>query len=199
MPPILRCDSSSTFLTASAQASTTRSCSISTSPATSGSIFTAVTALWPSILTVTMPPPAEPSTRISAISACMRSCICCACFIMACMLPGIFIVLRLLQIAYVAHFAAKQLAETLHIGMVEGSVGYFVLRRRGFGGGFCRRRGRYVAEYDLESQRRMAELLQRRENFFAAEIELELFRGVNDKFIVHERGIRLAHGVRGEL
>ena len=60
------CVSSSTFLVASLQAASTRSCSISTSPATSGSILTPVTFLWPSILTVTMPPPAEASTRISA-------------------------------------------------------------------------------------------------------------------------------------
>ena len=49
IPPIFFCVSSSTFLTASLQAAITRSCSISTSPATSGSIFTPVTFLWPSI------------------------------------------------------------------------------------------------------------------------------------------------------
>ena len=40
MPPIFVCASSSTFLVASLKAAITRSCSISTSPATSGSIFT---------------------------------------------------------------------------------------------------------------------------------------------------------------
>ena len=39
---------------------------------------------------VTMPPPAEASTRICAISCCSFSCICCACCIICCMLPGIF-------------------------------------------------------------------------------------------------------------
>ena len=56
-----------------------------------GSIFTPSTFLWPSILIVTMPPPAVPSTRICATSACSFSCIFCACCIMACMFPGIFI------------------------------------------------------------------------------------------------------------
>jgi len=42
-----------------------------------------------------MPPPAEASTRISAISSCSFCCICCACFIIDCMFPGIFMGLLL--------------------------------------------------------------------------------------------------------
>src|SRR3569833_662939 len=136
-----------------------------------------------------MPPPAEPSTRISAISACMRSCICCACFIMACMLPGIFIASGLLQVAYVAYFAAKQIAETLHVGMIESSFGHFVLRRRGFGRGLRGGRGGHVAKHDFESQRGMAKLFERRENFFAAKIELKLFRRLDEELIVNQRGV----------
>jgi hypothetical protein len=39
------------------------------------------TCFAPLITTVTMPPPALPSARISAICFCSRSCICAACFI----------------------------------------------------------------------------------------------------------------------
>ena len=38
-----------------------------------------VTVLLPSILTVTMPPPVEASTRIASTSSLRRSCICLAC------------------------------------------------------------------------------------------------------------------------
>src|SRR5260370_22763104 len=113
MPLIFCLVSSSTFFTASLQAATTMSCNISTSPATSGSILTARTFLWPSIFTVTIPPPEDASTRISATSCCMRSCICCACFIMFCMLPGNFTSL-LLQIADRANLAAEYLLKFFH-------------------------------------------------------------------------------------
>src|SRR6266480_2626493 len=128
MPLIFCLVSSSTFFTASLQAATTISCSISTSPATSGSIFTASTFLWPSILTVTIPPPDEASTRIRATSCCMRSCICCACFIMFCMLPGSFTYL-LLQIANRPNLPAEYLLELLHFRIGQRSRRSLVLGR----------------------------------------------------------------------
>src|SRR5262245_37146385 len=83
MPPTLAEIASSAFRCASLRAATIRSCSISTSSleTTSGSIFSDCTCLAPLTTTVTMPPPALPSTRSSAICFCRRSCICCACFI----------------------------------------------------------------------------------------------------------------------
>src|SRR5262245_41986900 len=83
MPPILAEMVSSAFRCASCSAATIKSCSISTSSfdTTSGSIFSDCTCLAPLTTTVTMPPPALPSTRSSAICFCRRSCICCACFI----------------------------------------------------------------------------------------------------------------------
>src|SRR5437879_2640972 len=138
MPPIFCLASSSTFFTASLQAATTRSCSISTSPATSGSIFTLSRFFWPSIFTDTIPPPAEASTRICASSCCRRSCICCACFIMVCMFPGSFmsgllvqfrtaLLIYLFQVADRAHFAAKNFAKALHLRIRQCALGHFVL------------------------------------------------------------------------
>src|ERR1039457_6545276 len=133
IPPILALDSWSTFFTASLQAATIMSCSISTSPATSASILTASRFFCPSILTVTMPPPAEASTLIRAISCASFSCICCAWRIICCMLPGSF-TLRLLQVSNFTDFArGENLAETLHFGMGQRAAGGLVLRdgRRG--------------------------------------------------------------------
>src|SRR5882762_5706460 len=127
-PLIFCCVCSSTFFTASLQAATTISCSISTSPATSGSIFTASTFLWPSILTVTIPPPAEASTRMRPTSCCMRSCICCACFIMFCMLPGSFTYL-LLQIANRSNLPAEYLLKFLHFRIGQRASRRLVLGR----------------------------------------------------------------------
>src|ERR1039458_7795951 len=66
----------------------TRSCSISTSPAltASGSILMASTCLRPSILTVTVPPPAEASTTVCSIFFCSTSYCCLACDISSCKL-----------------------------------------------------------------------------------------------------------------
>src|SRR5262249_17267171 len=134
IPLIFLLVSSSTFFTASLQAATTMSCSISTSPATSGSIFTDSTFLWPSILTDTIPPPADASTRISPTSCCLRSCICCACFIIACMLPGSFTSL-LLQIADRSDLPAKQFLELLDFRVGERSRRGLILGSdREFGG-----------------------------------------------------------------
>src|SRR5262245_17227759 len=87
MPPIIPCIclaiASSALRCASWSAATIRSCLIQTSSfeTASGSIFSDWTALEPLITTVTMPPPAVASMRMSSICFCMRSCICCACFI----------------------------------------------------------------------------------------------------------------------
>src|SRR4051794_33708177 len=87
----------------------------------------------------TIPPPAEPSTRIAAISACSFSCICWACFIMFCMLPGSFIALCLLQIADGAYFTAEEFSELLYFGMRERALRSFVgARRSGCGRLGCR-------------------------------------------------------------
>src|SRR5205807_9364558 len=81
-----------------------------------------------------MPPPAEASTRISATSSCIFACIFCACCIIACMLPGIFIALTLLQISHCADVAVrKHFLESLHLGMGKSAAGDLVfLGRRGF-------------------------------------------------------------------
>src|ERR1700728_4711772 len=102
-------------------------CSISTSPATSGSIVTPNTFLWPSIFTVIMPPPADASTRMAAICSCSFSCICCACFIIACMLPGIFIgacvTPSLIQISHGAHLRiGKDLLEAFDSRMRQRAL-----------------------------------------------------------------------------
>src|SRR6266545_7287729 len=75
--------SSSTLREASLTAATTRSCSISTSfgSTTSFSMATARSSLEPFMVALTMPPPAEPSTRSAAIWACICACICCTCCI----------------------------------------------------------------------------------------------------------------------
>src|SRR5580700_6467811 len=129
MPPIFDCDCSSTFLTASLHAATIMSWSISTSPATSGSILTDSRFLWPSILTVTMPPPAVASTLISAISCASLSCICLACCIICCMFGGF--TLRLLEIANFADFAAEHFLEALDFRVGQGTAGRLVLACRG--------------------------------------------------------------------
>src|ERR1039457_2715084 len=157
IPPILALDYWSTFFTASLQAATIMSCSISTSPATSGSILTASRFFCPSILTVTMPPPAEASTLIKAISCASFSCICCAWRIICCvlpMLPGSF-TLRLLQVSNFADFArGEDFAEALHFGMGKRAAGGLVFRdgRRGGRGRRCGSR-RGVANLETDAQR----------------------------------------------
>src|SRR6266851_8246837 len=156
-PLIFCCVCSSTFFTASLHAATTISCSISTSPATSGSIFTASTFLWPSIFTVTIPPPAEASTRMRATSCCMRSCICCACFIMFCMLPGSFTYL-LLQIANRSNLAAEYFLEPFHFRIAQRARRGFVRWRLL---GSRRRRRSRLAGRDLDLHRPARETADR--------------------------------------
>src|ERR1035437_683743 len=127
MPPIFCCTSPSTFLTASLQAATTISCSISTSPATSGSILILSRFFWPSICTVTMPPPAEASTLIWATSCWSFSCTCCAWRIICCiccMLPGNFTWLHL-EISDFTNFAAKHFPEAPDLGVGQRAAGDF--------------------------------------------------------------------------
>src|SRR5271157_4442185 len=137
MPPIFCWISPSTFLTASLQAATTMSCNISTSPATSGSILTLSRFFWPSICTVTMPPPAEASTRIWATSCWSFSCTCCAWRIICCiccMLPGNFTWL-LLEISNFADLAAKHFPEAPDLEVGQRAGGDFVFAVAGGGRG----------------------------------------------------------------
>src|ERR1035441_2423627 len=123
MPPIFCWICASTCLTASPHAASIMSCNISTSPATSGSILTLSRFFWPSMPTVTMPPPAVAGTLICAIS----------CRIICCILPGSFTYL-LLEVANFAYFAAEDFAEAAHFGVGQRAAGDFV-----FGFGFVRR------------------------------------------------------------
>src|SRR5262245_51232141 len=94
--PDMDCPScSSTLRLASFTAAAIRSCSISTSSfdTTSGSILIDCTCLAPLTTTVTMPPPAEASTRRSLMRFCSCSCICLAC----CITSRMFIVFVLLS------------------------------------------------------------------------------------------------------
>src|ERR1035438_2388790 len=134
MPPIFCWICASTCLTASPQAARIMSCNISTSPATSGSILTLSRFFWPSMPTVTMPPPAVAVTLICAISCCIFSCICCAWRIICCILPGSFTYL-LLEVANFAYFAAEDFAEAAHFRVGQRAAGDLVL-----GFGFGRRR-----------------------------------------------------------
>src|ERR1035437_5498348 len=131
MPPIFCWICASTCLTASPHAARTMSCNISTSPATSGSILTLSRFFWPSMVTVTMPPPAVAVTLISAISCCIFSCICCAWRIICCILPGSFTYL-LLEVANFAHFAAEDFAEMPHFRVGKSPARDFVFAL-GFG------------------------------------------------------------------
>src|ERR1700723_3163766 len=76
-----------------------------------------------------MPPPAEASTRMSAISSCIFFCICSAFCIMACMFPGSFIVPALFfQTSHHAELRVREhLLEALHIGVCQRALGDIVL------------------------------------------------------------------------
>src|SRR5271165_3854032 len=149
-PPILCWISSSTRLLASFIAASTISCSISTSPATSGSILTAETFFLPSIFTETIPPPADASTRISAISSCILFCICCACFIICCMFPGSFMVsIRLfLQVSHGPYLRVREeFLKPLHFRVGERALGDIVAGARHR----LRRSGRAESDLRLHS------------------------------------------------
>src|SRR5512140_2350420 len=136
------------------------SCTISTSPATSGSILMLSRFFWPSIATVTLPPPAVAVTLIRAISCCIFSCICCAWRIICCMLPGSFTVL-LLEIADFAYFAAKNVAETLYFGVGQRAPrGVVLFGRLGRGQRNGRRCGG-VAGGEFQAQRLAEHLADR--------------------------------------
>ena len=127
MPPIFCWISSSTFLTASLHAATPCPAASRRRRPLRGRSSRASRFFWPSIFTVTMPPPAVASTLICAISCCSFSCICCAWCIICCMLPGSFTCL-LLQISNFADLAAEDFAEALHFRIGQRAAGGFVLR-----------------------------------------------------------------------
>src|SRR5262249_1953967 len=129
-------------------AATIISCSISTSPATSGSILTASRFFCPSICTDTIPPPAAASTRIWAISCWIFSCTCCIWRIFCCMLPGIFMCL-LLEISDFVDLTVEHFAEALHFGVGERTAGGFVFLGLGTLNGSRDRLGRFFhADFD---------------------------------------------------
>src|SRR6478752_3651535 len=110
------CMASSTFRPAPLMAAVIRSCSISRSPdfTASGSILMFNTCLLPSIFTVTVPPPAEPSTTVSCIFFCRVSYCCLACDISSCRLnppmssvPGFLGALRELALVLVVNNRAN--------------------------------------------------------------------------------------------
>src|SRR5580658_6515550 len=157
------------------------SCSISMSPATSGSILTAVTFFLPSMCTVTIPPPAEASTRMSAISSCIFFCICSAFCIMACMFPGSFICPALLfQIADHADLrVGEQFLEAADLGVGEGALGDVV----GFFGERNSGRVRF-AERDFDAHRPAGNFLHDLQNIFFVHGERELFGGGKEQLAV---------------
>src|SRR5258708_21561313 len=124
MPPICCAISSSALRCASLMAATIRSCSISTSSSEphAGSLFSDCTCLAPLTTTVTMPPPALPSTRSSAICFCRRSCICCACFIICWMF-----IARPSHLFYVPYLRRKHFEHRLH-----ARVGQRLVSKRAF-------------------------------------------------------------------
>src|SRR5579864_5196228 len=89
--------------------------------------------------TLTIPPPALPSTRSSAICFCRRSCICCACFIICCICC--MFMASLSYLFHVANLGREHLEHRLHSGIGEGlfeqrrlpdrRVGSLTVRRRG--------------------------------------------------------------------
>src|SRR5579871_2105001 len=171
IPPIFVLISSSTFLAASFTAATTMSCSISTSPATSGSIRTDSRFFWPSMCAVTMPPPAVASTLMSAISWCSFSCIFCACCIICCMLPGSFTSL-LLEVSNFADLAAKDFPKTPDLFVAQRAPGEIVFFSGGRG---CRRGGlRRFADADLDPQGLSKRFPDRR--FKVPVLQIELVR-----------------------
>src|SRR2546421_272764 len=124
-----------------------------------------------------MPPPAVASTRISATSCCIFSCICCAWRIMFCMLPGSFMDL-LLEVANFAYFAAEDFPEALDLGIGERAAGDFVLRvgfrRREVGRG--RSAGCGLAGGELHAQRAAEDFADRLFEGAVAEVQAVGFR-----------------------
>src|ERR1700674_957027 len=192
IPPIFPLICSSTFFTASLDAATIMSCNISRSPATSGSIFTASIFFWPSICTVTMPPPAVASTLISAISCCSFSCIFCACCIIACMLPGNFTSL-LLEVSNLANFPAKHFPEPPHLRVGERAAGGVVCLAGG--GRHVGRRLTPSADCDLDAQRAAEDCAHRFGELLVVEIQLIGFRRDHLQIGAGDGVPRVLHGV----
>src|SRR5712692_3776384 len=156
------CISSSALRWASLIAATMRSCSISTSSfeTTSGSIFSDCTCLAPLTTTVTMPPPASPSTRSSAICFCRRSCICCACFIISWMF-----IAHPSHLFYIPYLCGKHVEHRLHARVGERLVSKraLLVRRFRVGGGFGSGRfGLNAGDRDLAARDLLRDRLQPR-------------------------------------
>ena len=146
-PPIFSWIVSSTLRAASLTAAVTRSCSISTSSllTTSGSMRSETRFFWPSITTLTMPPPAAASIWRAAISCCMRSCACCSCFMSFCGLPNGFTVVlpegpRHDLPRDVDDLAVEEVQRFLDRGLPRGLVEHALALLGGVGGGRARRR-----------------------------------------------------------
>src|ERR1035438_7438895 len=196
-PPIFSCVASSTFFDASLKAASIMSCSISTSPATSASIFTFVTIFLPSIPTVTMPPPAVASTRISAISSCIFFCICSACFIMACMFPGSFInPALLLKITHHADLrVGKHLLEAPHFRMRESALGHVVLEWFQLGNRCYIR----LAKCSFHAYGTAGDFLHDLQDILFVHRQFELFGRRKMQLVVRLDDVRVFHGVGCEL
>src|SRR6185295_17914409 len=144
------------------------------------------------MFTVTMPPPEEPSTRISATSSCIFCCIFWACCIMACMLPGIFMGFSnrahgwtarsgILQISDRADLRVlENILKALHYRMRERtSRGFiFALRRSGYGG-----RGGGVTDLNRDSNRPSGDALGSGFEFGLLQIQLIHFRRGEYQFV----------------
>src|SRR3989442_2063734 len=112
------CVSSSTRREAPATAATMRSWSISMSSGstTSREMFRETRFFWPSITAVTIPPPADPSTRSSASLRCSSSCMRCTSRIIFWMFIGFSFLLHLEQAS------AKDIDDSLHNRIRQSAV-----------------------------------------------------------------------------
>src|SRR5207249_8312490 len=105
------------------------------------------------IWTVTMPPPAEASTRIWAMSCCSFCCISCAWRIICCMLPGNFTSL-LLQVSDFVNLAVEHVAESLDLRIGQRAAGGIVFPSLGCGPERRGRLGRLIhANFDAQRAR----------------------------------------------
>src|SRR5690348_8012639 len=155
--------SSSTRRDASFTAASTKSCSISWSlPAkTSGSIFTSVSCFCPFIFTLTIPPPAVASTRISPRRCSRFSCICHNCAIICCRaLTSISILAPPLHIR---NRSAESLQHRAHDGIFLESRAQLRSSRRGAPAGIqfnthAQRLAHHLAEHGAQFLHRVSRL-----------------------------------------
>src|SRR6266700_4141761 len=131
---------------ASLTAATTRSCSISTSPATSGSMVIERSFCWPVTRALTAPPPAEASTSSFSRSAwtfAIWLCICCICF-------SIFIWFCISR-SLLQRPNSNDLGLQLPLGSLDHGI---LLRCQGPGRRALRRHGRGVEQAQVQPDRR---------------------------------------------